>query len=436
MASKSKTTYLVNDELDNEQVSKPTQSRNSETVVDELMGSGEFAEAFETGDETSEAADMENHQSVSSPSVFRGPDAETESGEADEGIDSESAFESVPGWDESTLTESTEGDEALVEAYYADPESKAGGEEFFGFIAAAVMPMIKAVLPSLAGAVVQQGVKNPRLQQLLARLSKLGIKLPKRRETGDESSEEALEFDEVALTTLEQQLETLEVVIGKDDRVRIMTTKITPWKRICHLKIRTTTGKNYLGTGFFIGPRTIVTAGHCVYIHSQGGWVQQITVTPGRNDTETPFKSYTATAFRSVKGWVKDKARNYDYGVILLPKTVSVPPEIGAFGFASYSNQFLFNKRLNTAGYPGDKPSGTMWYHGRKAKSVTARTITYDIDTAGGQSGSAVWVRGSNGKRIVVGIHTNGAPSGNSATRITKPVFDNLKRWRTEGGNS
>lgn len=320
----------------------------------------------------------------------------------------------------------------MIEAYYADAESTEGGEEFFGLIAAAFIPLVKAVLPSIAGAVVKQGVKNVRLQKILARLSKLGITPQKRRETGDET-DGATELDETAFSAIEQQLETLEVVIGRDDRKRITNTKVNPWKKICHLKIQTATGKFYLGTGFFIGPRTIVTAGHCVYIHSQGGWAKQITVTPGRNESQTPFKSYTATSFRSVKGWVKDKSRSYDYGVIILPQDAAIPSEIGAFGFGSYPDQLLRKKKLNTAGYPGDKPSGTMWFHGRKAKAIDSRTITYDIDTAGGQSGSAVWILG-DGKRIVVGIHTNGALSGNSATRITKPVFENLKRWRTEGG--
>ncbi len=54
-----------------------------------------------------------------------------------------------------------------------------------------------------------------------------------------------------------------------------------------------------------------------------------------------------------------------------------------------------------------------------------------DIDTAGGQSGSAVY-RIKDGKRFAVGIHAYGVGSGqfNSATRINRPVFDNLQTWR------
>jgi len=451
MATRTKSTY-VNDEIDSESTSPSNgsisqsskaktggeSSSGEENVVEEVMGTGDSAETetYGTGEEMTEADQAANHKSMSSPNVNRPPAAtegEDGSGEAEEANDTESVFETVSGWDESALTETTGQEEALIESFYADAETKEGGEEFFGLIAAAFVPLVKAVLPSLAGAAVNQGIKSLRLRKLLARLSKLGISPKKRRETGEESE---VELDEAAFSALEQQLETLEVVIGQDDRVRITNTKATPWNRICHLKIQTANGKSYLGTGFFIGPRTIVTAGHCVYIHSQGGWAKQITVTPGRNETEAPFKSYTATSFRSVKGWVKDKSRNYDYGVIILPKSAAIPSEIGAFGFGSYSNQSLMNKKLNTAGYPGDKPSGTMWFHGRNAKAVTASTITYDIDTAGGQSGSAVWVKGSDGKRIVVGIHTNGSLGGNSATRITKNVLKNLKKWRAEGGLS
>lgn len=430
------------DELDAEQASQgngsSTMSRGAsvdsestvaEEVIEEISSPSDAAEtdAEESGEELTEAQETDNHSSLSNPPA---PPLSSQKNEFEESADTESFFESVEGWEEGQLTESTD-EESLIEAYYADAEAS---EEFFPVIAAAVAPLLKAALPALASAVVQQGTSrlSPRLRRIMGRLGRLGINPKRVRRETDESSDEAL-VDEAVLAELEQQLETLEVVIGKDDRVQVTNTKAIPMKRICHLKIQTATGKSYLGTGFFVGPRTIITAGHCVYIHGQGGWARQIVVTPGRNGQEEPYKTFTATSFRSVKGWVNGKSRNYDYGAIILPKSAVVSPEIGAFGFAAYSNQSLQNKRLNTAGYPGDKPTGTMWFHGRNAKSVKPRSIVYDIDTAGGQSGSAVWVKGADGQRIVVGIHTNGSPAGNSATRITKPVFNNLKRWRVEG---
>jgi len=64
----------------------------------------------------------------------------------------------------------------------------------------------------------------------------------------------------------------------------------------------------------------------------------------------------------------------------------------------------------------------------RRIKTVGDKTLTYDIDTVGGQSGAPVYVK-RNGQRYVVGIHNYGAATGNSATRVTRPVGDRLLAW-------
>ena len=285
------------------------------------------------------------------------------------------------------------------------------------------MPAVKAAIPALAGVAAKNlpGLVGP----LLSRLGRLGGQRRRvRREAGEEGG-----LDEAALEALEAQLQQLEVIIGKDDRVQIKSTTVVPWKRICHLQIESADGGRFLGTGALIGPRTVITAGHCVYMHSQGGWARSITVTPGRNADSKPFGSCKAVGLRSVRGWVSMRKSDYDYGAIILPPDCLKMQPPSAFGFASYSDAFLNSKKLNLSGYPGDKPAGTQWYHGRKAKTVKPKKIFYDIDTMGGQSGSPVWVK-INGKRIMVGIHTTGAPNGNSATRITTEVLANLKRWK------
>jgi V8-like Glu-specific endopeptidase len=223
-----------------------------------------------------------------------------------------------------------------------------------------------------------------------------------------------------------------EVVIGRDDRRRITATNRYPWSATCSLRIATRTGKTYIGTGWFIGPRTIMTAGHCVYLHNEGGWAKSITVMPGRNGSSMPFGAHVATHFRSVTGWTGSRQRSNDFGCIILPENNRLGVRTGSFGFAYMSDATLRQKYLNLTGYPGDKPAGTQWYHARRTKSVTSRTIVYDIDTAGGQSGSAVY-HIKDGKRYAVGIHTNGSQSGNSATRITKGVFNFMKSWKAMG---
>lgn len=417
-------------------ISSVTKQKSSETAVEaveELVGSGDYA-GVEFGDagieaQVDEATELDNHRPLSSPPAGPASQGVADESEAYAG-DTESFYESLEGFDESSVAEAGESDEALVEAAYAD----GGDPEFFAALVPALLPIVKSVLPTIASAVAQQGAKSmtPHLQALLGRLTRLGLRPATiRREAGDGEGA-IVELDEAFLGEAEAQIATLEVVIGRDDRVQVKNTKLVPWNRICHLKITAANGKSFLGTGFLVGRRTVITAGHCVHIASHGGWVRQIVVTPGRNAAEAPYDSMTATSFRSVRGWVNHKQRNYDYGAIILPR--SVPTTLGAFGFANYPDADLLNKRLNISGYDGDKPAGTQWFQADKAKAVTARTIVYTIDTAGGKSGAPVWLRQADGKRIVVGIHTNGLASGNSATRITKPVFANLKRWRTEGG--
>jgi V8-like Glu-specific endopeptidase len=96
------------------------------------------------------------------------------------------------------------------------------------------------------------------------------------------------EFADPATIALVQQQPGLsqtvaEVVIGRDDRVQITNTTAYPWRTICSLIITARDGSRWIGTGWLVGPRTVITAGHCVYMHKRGGWARSIEVIPGRN---------------------------------------------------------------------------------------------------------------------------------------------------------
>lgn len=236
----------------------------------------------------------------------------------------------------------------------------------------------------------------------------------------------------MALAQAEMEESLLEVVIGEDDRIRVTNVTAFPWRVICSLRIRASDGSNWIGTAWLVGRRTLITAGHCVYMHDRGGWAASIEVIPGRNAAEMPFGSCRATSFRSVVGWTQRRLRDFDYGAIILPEDCTYGDQLGFFGIANISDFGLNQLTINLSGYPGDKPPGTHWYHSRKVSSVTPAVFNYDIDTAGGQSGAPVW-RLRNGQRHVVGIHTNGSPTGNSATRISRTVYENIIQWRDAG---
>ncbi len=224
----------------------------------------------------------------------------------------------------------------------------------------------------------------------------------------------------------------LETVHGVDNRVQITATSVYPWRVHASLLITAADNSQWIGTGWFISPKTLITAGHVVHIKGSGvpgrdGWVKRIQVMPGRNGSSLPYGSVTSTSFRSVTGWTGSGNQEYDYGAIILATPLG--NSTGWLGFGNYPDADLLASVANIAGYPGDKPSGTLWYDARRIAAVSARKVHYDIDTAGGQSGSAVY-RIINGQRYAVAVHAYGGATTNSGTRISGEVFNNLTAWK------
>lgn len=223
-----------------------------------------------------------------------------------------------------------------------------------------------------------------------------------------------------------------ETVHGADDRVQIQQTAQYPWRVHASLLITDRLGSNWIGTGWFIGPHTLVTAGHCVFIKNNAdpnrdGWVSTIRVMPGRNGNSLPFGSVLSQRFFTVRGWADNGDENYDYAAITIPSELG--NTVGWFGFGVLSDADLKASVANISGYPGDKPAGTQWYDSHAVADVSATKVRYDVDTMGGQSGSAVYVI-RNGQRIGVAVHAYGGPTTNSGTRITTSVHANLLAWK------
>ena len=225
-----------------------------------------------------------------------------------------------------------------------------------------------------------------------------------------------------------------ETVHGPDNRVQITNTSVYPWRAHASLLITAADNTQWIGTAWFIGPHTLKTAGHVVFIKGsavpgQNGWVKNIRVMPGRNGNSLPFGSVTSTNFRSVTGWTNSASgdENFDYGAIIIPTNLG--STTGWFGFGVYSDADIVASDGNISGYPGDKPAGTQWYDHHKIASVNSRKIYYDIDTFGGQSGSALY-RIINGNRFAMGVHAYGGAVTNSATRIVQPVYNNMVAWK------
>jgi V8-like Glu-specific endopeptidase len=246
-----------------------------------------------------------------------------------------------------------------------------------------------------------------------------------------------------------------ESVIGTDDRVRVFDTTQFPYSAIASLEITDKTGVGWLGTGWFISPRTLLTAGHVVFIRDAEdpdaeGWVSSIRVIPGRNGTgpnSEPFGNATSVRFRAATGWVNPDAVGandgkvdfYDIGAILLDQPIG--EDVGTFSLGVFGQQELLDARLNIAGYPADKTGAdeaTLWFDANKpvratmSQSGIAGKIFYTIDTFGGQSGAPIFVVEPDGSRTAVGVHAYGIGNGitsNSGTRLTDTILNTVQSW-------
>lgn len=223
-----------------------------------------------------------------------------------------------------------------------------------------------------------------------------------------------------------------------DRRQKILETDLAPWRMICALDIEGANGVQLIGTGWFAGPRTVVTAGHCVFDPVElGGWAQKITVTPGRNGASGTFTPEVSARFSTTDAWQKDQNPDFDYGVIHLKGDLGAAT--GSFGVAVLPDAELQNRLVNVSGYPTEPGDGQFQYfHSSRVKATTERRLFYDVDTVGGQSGSPVWAYLDDSKDpIVVAIHAygiGGVPAGlsvvaNSGPRIIPEVLDVIRGW-------
>jgi glutamyl endopeptidase len=220
-----------------------------------------------------------------------------------------------------------------------------------------------------------------------------------------------------------------ETVLLPDQRIRVTVPKAWPWCVQGHMEMQFPNGKWFIGSGTMVNRHHVLTAGHCVYSKADGGWATTVRFCPAQDGASTPFGCFTAVRLVSVTAWTNNTDSDWDMGMLILGSEAG--NQTGWFGVVTFpSDGSLQNARVNVTGYPGDKGGRQMWTMADIVTRLTPERFFYQIDTAGGQSGSGVWgvFPGQQGEKVA-GIHTTGSSSENGATRISRAKFDRIVQW-------
>ncbi|UVO54920.1 serine protease [Sphingomonas sp. SUN039] len=254
-----------------------------------------------------------------------------------------------------------------------------------------------------------------------------------------------------------QSLGPLKVLLP-DDRLMqgAFEVGVYPWVRICRLEIRYADRNNkpisepVIGTGWFAGPKTIITAGHNLY---EVGWER-------RDRADGPAMGIMADIWigyrqgnalghvQSADFHVHDEWRSFidtnpvesvkrsqlDLGCIQLSGAVFDFPRY--FDLNAATNAELSGQAATISGYPTDIDGGEVQHRATAQIGEVSPTFFYHgIDTGRGQSGAPVWLGGTDvAQPSIVGIHTGGDDDErhNWALRMTPGVKAKIQQWVAE----
>lgn len=230
-----------------------------------------------------------------------------------------------------------------------------------------------------------------------------------------------------------------------DNRVRLSKTAaevpgttgttVWPWRAI----VRLSNGC----TGTMIGPRHVITAGHCIYNRTSASWMT-FNVAPGQAGTglfpygSVAFPSSGFNWYFTPEGWRQSSpsggTRQYDFGMLVLPQ--SIGNQTGWMGWWVEEAGGLSKKDHLNRGYPacaatdsagnprtddpgdpgssvvcvnqhlyGDVNNCELGEFSAKDPDGWSRLFKHSCDASGGHSGSAIY-HYEKGSPVISGVHT------------------------------
>ncbi len=214
----------------------------------------------------------------------------------------------------------------------------------------------------------------------------------------------------------------MRVIPGEDGRKQIRNT--TSWPYSIHAHLHMILGREpYGGSGVIVGPHHLLTCGHNVYNFDTKSFFQEISVYPALNGNVAPFNKVKVVKAYIFRRWQDQGDQRFDIALLLLDQ--SIGNYTGWGGLLSAPDARIYQENVDITGYPADKGFNQMWTMCDRVRTVKAEEFEYEIDTAGAQSGSAIWINQQD-MPMVLGVHTLGDYIMNSGVRLSEEKFKKL----------
>lgn len=227
-------------------------------------------------------------------------------------------------------------------------------------------------------------------------------------------------------------------IYGEDDRTLIENSNAFPYFATGLIRYLYKNENDDLKetncTGFLQGPNVLVTSAHNVFGDfkddniGNSTFVNDIYFYPGRNKNYTPY-TVKGVSISIPREYYEEEDLNYDWAVIELEYDVG--NYTGWYG--KIGNWYEYNSDVYSYGYPINK-NNQMYYAPGKLKGKTNYIYKTTIDFTEGQSGSPLFMTGSDGNTYVCGIMSYDFGIGNiefhiAATKFNTFVFHYLNSY-------
>ncbi len=195
--------------------------------------------------------------------------------------------------------------------------------------------------------------------------------------------------------SLSTSVNNLDSIIGTDDRVMLTDDQYSlfPYCTICKVSVSFNEGISRYGTGFLVGPRTILTAAHVVYDceTTHYGWADSVSISIGEHLNSNNVMVYTYSSIQNITGiscgvYNNTNDSNDDWAIIDLGIDAGY-----TCGYIGLTSVLYENSSVRCPGYSHDHPYNICYGDGT-AYNISTYKFDHNCDILSGVSGGPLIV--------------------------------------------